>query len=139
MANSAIWKGNAVGVNKWHGVAQVKVKTKKGKTFTRGQIYKTNEYRAFVRSLATAFKQQLTPVKGYVHVDLLMFLDPSKDTDGPFKPIFDALQMAGIVEDDRVNHRGTYDRYDSDMGYDTILISVEELKRDAHSQPTIPA
>jgi len=136
--NMAQWQGRAVTVNDWHGVAP-KFVYKDGRKKKIYIIYKTPAYRAFVRSLAVAFKQQLVPVDGYIHVDLLMFMDPSKDTDGPFKPIFDALELAGICKNDRLNHRGTYDRYDDTSGVDTIIVSVKELVRDSDHQPTIPA
>lgn len=128
--NAAVWKGNTVGVNKWHGVMQQKIKGKNGRMTTKGVIYKKPEYRRFVRSLAIAFKQQLTPVTGYVQIDIVMWLAQSKDTDGPFKPIFDALQMAGIIQNDNLNHKGSYDRYDSTDKFDTIAISVKELVRE---------
>jgi len=136
--NAAKWVGNVIGVNRWHGVTHA-YKVVNGKRMRIPIIYKTNEYRAFVRSLAIAFKQQLEPVKGLVHVDMLMFLDASKDTDGPFKPIFDALQLAGVIENDRLNHRGTYDRYDKDGGDDIIVVSVKELVRDDSDKPRIHA
>jgi Holliday junction resolvase RusA-like endonuclease len=134
--NSAIWHGDAVSVNDWHGVAERDVLGKNGKKTKKGVIYKKPKYREFVRSLAVAFKKQLTPVTGYVEIDLLMFLDPSKDTDGPFKPIFDALEMAGIIVNDRLNHAGTYNRFDRTAGFDTIVISVKELHRDGEFQQT---
>lgn len=135
--NIAQWKGRTVSVNEWHGVAP-KFVYKNGKKKRIYVIYKTPAYRSFVRSLAVAFKQQLKPIEGYIEVDLLMFMDASKDTDGPFKPIFDALELAGICKNDRLNHKGTYDRYDDSSGTDTIIISVKELKRDPDNQPAIP-
>jgi len=129
MPNIAIWKGHAVTVNEWHGVAP-KFVYKDGKKRKIHVIYKTPAYRSFVRSLATAFKQQLEPVDGYIEVDLLLILDAKKDTDGPFKPIFDALELAGICSNDRLNHKGSYDRYDDDSGVDTIIVSVKKLVRD---------
>ena len=134
--NSCIWHGQAVSVNQWHGVAERNVIGKDGKKTKKGVIYKKPQYREFVRSLAVAFKQQLEPVNGYVEIDLLLFLDSSKDTDGSFKPIFDALEMAGIIVNDRLNHAGTYNRFDRTASFDTIVISVKELHRDGEFQQT---
>jgi len=118
-----------VTVNKWHGVAIQKIVGKDGRTKRKGVIYKKPEYAKFMRSMAVIFKKMLQPVEGYVEIDIVMILDPAKDTDGIFKPIFDALQLAGIIKNDRLNHKGSYDRYDSEDGFDTIIISVKKLER----------
>ena len=76
-----------------------------------------------------AFKKQLEPVEGLVHIDIVMIIGEAMDTDGPFKPIFDALQLAGVIKNDNLNHSGTYDRFDREGNTDTIVVSVRKLER----------
>lgn len=126
-------------MNKWHGVTYTWVVKPNGKRKKIAIIYKTPVYRQFMRSLAVMFKKQLEPVKGKVHIDIVMLVAKAMDTDGPFKPIFDALQEAGIIENDNLNHSGTYSRYDKDGDEDMIVVTVRSLSDVRENKALDPA
>jgi Holliday junction resolvase RusA-like endonuclease len=126
---TAVWEGKAVSVNKWHGVTMQK-KVVNGRIKRIPIIYKKTEYRQFMNSMAIAFKKQMKPVAGKVKVDIVMVLNKDMDTDNPFKPIFDALEQAGILTNDRMQSAGTWERFDAKPGAnDIIVVTVSPLER----------
>ena len=82
------WKGKAVSVNRWHVVR-------------KGRIYPSNEYESFIDDLAKtvmAFcRRKLT------RPDVLIVTTVGKmfDHHNLTKPILDALQRGGALENDR--------------------------------------
>jgi Holliday junction resolvase RusA-like endonuclease len=84
----AFWSGKAVsanrrlepGADRWHT---------------------SDEYRAFKDSLAWTLKAHAECFSGPVSVRLFVVLIAQMDTDAIIKPCLDALQLAGVVDNDR--------------------------------------
>jgi len=113
------WIGKVVGVNRARGT---KLMPRKGVGFYRfkeavngcenwGQflriamkyimpiIYETNEYKKFKKTLSESIAGPT--IDGVVDVRINVGLGPRMDSDAPIKPIFDAIEDAGIVANDR--------------------------------------
>ena len=82
------WAGKAISVNEWHG---------KGPT----RIYAQSKYKEFIDSLAWTIKAQLPGIQ-YSKVDMIveLCLGAQADHHNFLKPILDAVQKAGVVEND---------------------------------------
>lgn len=86
------YKGPCAGVNEW-------LQPKKG-----GGMMLTPQYRAFKEAMQLLFQLQWggdPPIKYPVDV-VLEIVMPGTDADALNKPIFDALQAAGVLADDKL-------------------------------------
>jgi Holliday junction resolvase RusA-like endonuclease len=66
-----------------------------------GRWHASAEYRAFKESLAWALRSHAERFTGPVSVRLLAVLGPQMDSDAIIKPALDALQLAGVLGNDR--------------------------------------
>jgi Holliday junction resolvase RusA-like endonuclease len=106
MMYTAKWTGKAVSANR-------RLAPGRG-----GRLYRTAEYTAFLKSLAVTFqaeasRQRWVTTKVPVAVEIRVWLPARMDGEAVQKPVLDALQLAGVVENDRqcrdvrVRHMGT--------------------------------
>lgn len=84
----AVWRGKAVSVNNWHVIR-------------KGRIYASKEYEAFISSIAWAIKVECQQSLGHVNLLISSSLNRSFDHHNLSKPICDAIERAGVVENDR--------------------------------------
>jgi len=61
----------------------------------------SEEYKAFKDSLAWTLKAHFEHFTGPVNVRLFVVAGPQMDSDAIIKPALDALEIAGIVDNDR--------------------------------------
>ena len=93
------WQGRSVSVNKWTAVRVIK---KGGKHIA--MVYKTTAYKKFIQSLADAIlSNQIKAVPEGSYIDILigMSMWKMRDSDSAIKPILDAMELSGIVKNDR--------------------------------------
>jgi len=89
--------GTLVGVNKWHGARVVRC----GKS-VRAAIYKTSEYTKFVDDISSGMRMEFNQRPfGKCHITILQTINTIRDVDSILKPVMDAMQHAGVVENDR--------------------------------------
>lgn len=111
------WSGKAVsanrrlepGVDRWH---------------------LTEEYRAFKDALTWTLKAHFEHFTGPVSVRLFAVLGPKMDSGAIIKPALDALQVAGIVDNDRQVRHICVQREDRKKGEteDRICFFIDEVK-----------
>lgn len=88
-------------------VLKGKVPSKKNRyKIANGRIYMDPDVKGFIESAAWAFKEQRSPYsvlpwKHPVAVHISFLTDRKSDLDNMVATIFDALQEAGIIENDR--------------------------------------
>lgn len=122
-----IWTGETVSVNQWHRATTQRDHVR-GKTFAR--IYQGPAYAKYKESLAIAARNALTtsgaePFSNYVDMEVHLYLWKMKDSDGVDKPLGDALEDAGVVENDRlIRNRFIYRHYHRKSEMDMMLITV---------------
>jgi Holliday junction resolvase RusA-like endonuclease len=106
MTYTAKWTGKAVSANR-------RLAPGRG-----GRLYRTADYTAFLKSLAVTFQaakmlQGWETTRDDVAVEIRAWLPAQMDGEAVQKPVLDALQLAGVVENDRqcrdvrVRHMGT--------------------------------
>ena len=83
-----VWNGWAVSVNDWHVIRN-------------GRIHASKEYESFISSIAWAIKAECQQPLGHVNLLIASSLNRSFDHHNLSKPICDALERAGVVENDR--------------------------------------
>ena len=83
------WTGKAISVNKWHVVR-------------RGRISPSREYEEFIDSLAWAIRAEMAGNQ-WKALDLTMSceLGPLADDQNLLKPVCDAIERSGLLENDR--------------------------------------
>jgi len=92
----AFWSGHAVSANR---------RLEPG----GGRWHASEEYRAFKDSMAWTLRGHAERFLGPVSVRLFVVLGAQMDTDAIVKPCLDALELAGIVENDnQVRHISVY-------------------------------
>ncbi len=84
------WTGKAIGGNRRL------IPTKHGRWAS------SNEYKKFKENLIAHFKLHFEQIPGDVCVHLRFWIHPRSDSDNFIKPVFDALEGAGIVENDNL-------------------------------------
>lgn len=86
-------------------------------------------YQAFKESVAWACKPHLERFKGSVSVRLFMELNPRMDAQNIIKPVLDALELAGVIDNDKQVRRFSFYREDrTAKKEDLIVITVQEVK-----------
>lgn len=116
---TAFWTGRAISENR---------RTIPGK---QGRRVSNPEYRAFKDSLAwacrTAIMVEQEFFDGPVCVRLLLVLNPRMDAQNVVKPVLDALELAGVITNDRQVRQFGFYREDRAKGEDDrIDIFVRE-------------
>ena len=89
-------------------------------------------YKAFKESVAWACKlvHNGLPIEGPVSVRLWMELNPRIDAQNVIKPVLDALEIAGIIKNDKQVCSFSFHREDRPpREEDKIGISVREIER----------
>jgi len=98
----------------------------------KGRFRVNPEYQAFKESVAWVLRKQHLdnpPVKGPVCVRLFIELNPGMDAQNILKPVFDALELAGVIKNDRQIR--TFSCYREDRTAkeeDRIGILIQEMK-----------
>ncbi len=121
MGKTYVWTGKAQSVNRWHGARAIK----KGNKYI-AMIYETQEYKKFKDSLSSVF-MGMEKLSGYVDLQVTMVLSSRADTGNIDKPIGDALQLAGVIENDRfIRNIAYYRHYHPNSGqknkYNDLLV-----------------
>lgn len=112
----AFWAGRAVSENR---------RLAKG----QGRWIPNKNYQAFKESLAWTCKKEADgqSFQGPVSVRLLLTLNPRIDGQNVVKPVLDALQLAGVIRNDRQVRQFGFYRIDRERGEeDRIDIFVRE-------------
>ena len=126
MNNSCIWKGKVQSVNRWHGAMCIK---------GSARIYETPAYKKFKTSLAATFKN-LDKVSGYVDLQVTVVLSSRADTGNIDKPIGDALELAGVLENDKfIRNIAYYRHYHPNSGSknkfeDVLMVELTKVPAD---------
>lgn len=137
----AFWQGRTISVNQWHNATTKTVTKKGGLKRHQARVYQSPQYARFKESVAVSLRseansQRLTEQPVVVDpCDLIIvcWLWKMKDTDGIEKPIGDALEMAGIIENDRIiRHKFTFRHYHRKREQDSIIIGLIDASEDAH-------
>jgi len=70
----------------------------------KGRWKPNPEYKAFKESVAWVLRQEQLdrpPIEGPVCVRLFIELNPKMDAQNVLKPVFDALELAGVIKNDK--------------------------------------
>jgi len=130
MGKTFIWTGKVQSVNRWHSARTIK----KGNKYI-AMIYETPAYKKFKDSLSFAFKD-MEKLYGYMDLQVTMVLSSRADTGNIDKPIGDALELAGVIENDRFIRNITYYRhYHPNSGQknkfnDLIMVELTPVPKD---------
>jgi Holliday junction resolvase RusA-like endonuclease len=113
----AFWSGHAVSANR---------RLEPG----GGRWHAGEDYKAFRDSLTWALKGHAERFTGPVSVRLFVVLGAQMDSDAIIKPCLDALELAGVVENDRQVRHICVHREDRGKGErdDRIAFFVTEAK-----------
>lgn len=117
------WYGKAIPVNAMHGIGYRYMGRRKVPF-----IRVTDEYKQFVEDLAICFLAHEKLGNDIVEVRILAQLNSRKDMDGIIKPTFDAIQRAGIIDNDRQIRGLAYDCRDCKRG-EPEIIGIEVRRR----------
>lgn len=102
---SAVWIGEAVPVNRKTVLG--KIRTKFG---IKTRVRTSEEYQKFVDDMAVCFSSLPKFGKAYVALYMQTRLGPRMDGDGVMKPVLDAIQRSGAVDNDfQVREKHIYD------------------------------
>jgi Holliday junction resolvase RusA-like endonuclease len=87
------------------------------------------DYKAFKDSIAWTCKAHMERFDGPVAVRLLLVLNPKMDAQNVIKPVLDALELAGVIRNDRQVRTFSFYREDRPSGEkdDRIGIIVQEV------------
>lgn len=115
------WSGKVVGINRRSMIAK-----------NQRRIMTRPEYQQFVNSIAWRIVLQLAPdpprLHGDVHVDYTF--TSQHDCDAVEKPLLDALELSGVIENDRqvysVHHRRPWK--ENRKADDELVVSVKEIE-----------
>ena len=67
----------------------------------KGRAYVTSEYRLGTEDMAAAFTGRQAPIEDPVNAYIEVSMWSRIDSDAPIKAIFDALEKAGVVRNDK--------------------------------------
>ena len=111
------YSGPVCGVNKKHAIV-------------RGRMILTKKYRDFVTALTWVFheKSRGSTIEDPVSVTISMWVHPAMDSDALLKPIFDALQHAGVIANDNQIRRYNVERFNISGADPELEIEVTELQ-----------
>ena len=117
----ASWRGKAVGANRrllWSPRAH--------------RMVPNPDYKKFKKSLAGEFENHAERFDGEVYVYVRMSIHPAMDSDAILKPLFDALEDAGILRNDNQIRDYAVNRENKKRGEpDRVIVIVEEEKHGA--------
>jgi Holliday junction resolvase RusA-like endonuclease len=111
-----------------------RINRKYGATSIRGKarVYVIKQYRQGVEEMAAAFISRLDPITEPVNIHVEISLWKRIDSDAPIKAIFDALEKAGVLKNDKqirdfVVKREYHLRDDDDIVRVTIQRECDQL------------
>ena len=125
-----VWRGRYTGklarVNEWHGARSIGGKAR---------VYATTEFKAKKEALAISLIGPASPIADQVDLVVEVTLWKQTDTDAPIKAIMDALEDAGVIENDRqirdIIIKRCYHRRDDTDGLRLFLVTVDREIREA--------
>jgi len=121
----ASWQGKAVGANRrllWSPRAH--------------RMVANPAYKKFKESMAAEFMNHAERFDGPVHVSVRMILNARMDSDSILKPLFDALELAGIVSNDNKIRSYAVNRENKKRGEPDRVVVIVEKKDDKQSTQT---
>jgi len=95
---TSTWKGRACSKNRWLQTRAYRDKTT-GKQ--KAMMYSTTEYKRFLEALTWQFRADMKPIAGKFDIAVKMRVHHMTDDHNFLMPVFDALEKAGIIENDR--------------------------------------
>ena len=119
------WSGKAVGVNKWLSCRVVHAGRK---TFPK--MYETTAYREFKMELAMWIRANCKHKfhTASINVKITICIYTLMDSDAIIKPVFDAMEDSGIIDDDKYIQDFQVIRHSHKRGdRDSIKIEIEEV------------
>lgn len=126
------WKGHLVSTNEW-----IKTRIMKNPAYRPGMsiykmfiatIYQTTKYKNFKVSLANAMRG--VSFEGYVDLKLCVSMWRVKDTDAPLKAVMDAIELAGVIKNDRyIRDIKIVRAYHKKNEPDTLVIDLYRTKQ----------
>ena len=132
MTHTSCWYGKIESVNRWHGARAM---YNKFKDKWVGTIYEQPKYKKFKQSMARSFSI-IGKIDGYVDLQVTVVAASRADTGNIDKPIGDALELAGVLEDDKFIRNIVYYRhYHPNSGKknkynDLIMIELSKVPED---------
>lgn len=96
----------------------------------KGRLIPNKDYKAFKESVAWTCKAHYEHFEGSVSVRLFMELNPRMDAQNVIKPVLDALEIAGIIKNDKQVRTFSFYRGDrKPKEEDRIGILVQEMEK----------
>jgi len=93
----------------------------------KGRFRVNPKYQAFKESVAWVCKDHAEHFDGPVSVRLSMILNPRMDAQNIIKPILDALELAGVINNDKQVRKLSFTREDrAPKEKDNIMIIVQK-------------
>ncbi len=102
--NTVKWAGTIIGVNRRSALGKKRING-----ILVPMIRTSDEYKTFKDELTLTFRN-LDFVPGNAIVAVSAMLRPRRDLDSFIKPLFDALEAAGVVENDRMIKQFVFNR-----------------------------
>ena len=90
------WIGKIASTNQWTAIRVIKRSNK-----WIPMVYETEIYRKFKNNLAYGLKSTGVKLEGYHDLRIKVSLWKVRDTDNCIKPVMDAMEMAGIIPNDK--------------------------------------
>lgn len=112
----------------WHGKA-VSENRRLLPGAAKGRLISNPDYKAFKESVAWACKLENEHLEGPVSVRLFLELGLRMDAQNVIKPVLDALELAGVIKNDKQVRSFSFHREDrAAKEEDRIGILVQEMK-----------
>jgi Holliday junction resolvase RusA-like endonuclease len=129
-ARTFSWSGNSVGVNKWVAPSKKRINGR-----LRPILIRTKEYKEFVDSMTIAFISQnkgrpAFAGKCFAYISTIIKISANgkaKDHDAITKPVFDALEHAGVVVNDSQVSGHVQFSEKQKIPFDVITLSIFEM------------
>jgi len=119
----SVYFGKLPRVNIWHSA---RVVFPGGKP--KAMIYESPQYHALKNNLISAFKKDLIPQPGYFDLQIIVAQYRQADSDSTIKPVFDALEKAGIcVNDNRIRNFSVCRKYHKKSEEDMLIVRIIEI------------
>jgi Holliday junction resolvase RusA-like endonuclease len=110
----------------WHGKA---ISENQRRINGKGRVMARDAYEAFMDSITWVCKANFPKFEGPVSVRLFMVLNRKTDAQAVIKPCLDALELAGVIDNDRqVTHFSYYRETARANQQDSIGIAVTEVR-----------
>lgn len=130
---SAVWTGKSVPVNRKNAIGR-----RGHGAGAKVLIRTTSEYQRFIDDMAICFSKLPKMGTKYVALYVHMRLGTRADADGVIKPIQDALERCGAVDNDfQIREHHIYAYIAEKRGVDDIIVvDLREIEWDPKSKPS---